>query len=182
MNTLTIKDKQFAISIPEQTILKEITRVANQINHDLVGRNPLFLSILNGSFMFTSDLMKQINIPCELSFIQLASYQGVNSTGTIKEIIGLNERIAGRTVVVVEDIVDTGMTMQRLLETLKSHNPKEIRIASLLLKPNSLKVDLRIDYVAMNIPNDFIVGYGLDYDGQGRNYRDIYTVIDTPNK
>jgi hypoxanthine phosphoribosyltransferase len=181
VNIFTIKDKQFAVSIPEQAILKEITRVANEINHDLADKNPLFLSILNGSFMFTSDLMKQINIPCELSFIKLASYQGVNSMGAIKEVIGLDENIAGRTVIVVEDVVDTGMTMQRLLETLKIHNPKEIRIASLLLKPNNLSVDLRIDYVAMNIPNDFIVGYGLDYDGQGRNYRDIYAVIDNPN-
>ncbi|KAA6334605.1 Hypoxanthine phosphoribosyltransferase [termite gut metagenome] len=177
MNILTIKDKQFAVSIPEQAILKEITRLASEINRDLAGENPLFLSILNGSFMFTSDLMKQINIPCELSFIKLASYQGVNSTGAIKEVIGLNENIAGRTVVILEDIVDTGTTLQHLLETLETHNPKEIRIASLLLKPDSLSVDLKINYVAMNIPNDFIVGYGLDYDGQGRNYRDIYTII-----
>jgi hypoxanthine phosphoribosyltransferase len=182
VNIITIKDKQFAISIREQVILKEITRVASEINRDLAGKNPLFLSILNGSFMFTSDLMKQINIPCELSFIKLASYQGVDSTGTIKEVIGLKENIAGRTVVIVEDIVDTGITMQHLLDTLETHTPKEIRIASMLVKPKSLSIDLRIDYIAMNIPNDFIVGYGLDYDGQGRNYRDIYTVISNPNK
>jgi hypoxanthine phosphoribosyltransferase len=178
VNILTIKNKQFALSIPEGAILKEITRIANDINRDLADKNPLFLSVLNGSFMFTSDLMKQINIPCELSFIKLASYRGVNSTGAVKKVIGLNEDIAGRSVVVVEDIVDTGITMQHLLETLETHNPKEIRIASLLLKPDKLKVDLKIDYIAMNIPNDFIVGYGLDYEGQGRNYRDIYTVIE----
>ncbi len=162
----------------EQDILKEVTRVANEINRDLAGKNPLFLSVLNGSFMFTSDLMKRITIPCEISFVKLASYQGVSSTGVIKEVIGINEDISGRTIVIVEDIVDTGLTMQRLLETLGTRGPKEIHIASLLVKPDKLKVDLNIEYVAMNIPNDFIVGYGLDYDGFGRNYPDIYTVVD----
>lgn len=178
MNTIQIKDKQFTVSIKEQDILKEVVRVANEINRDLAGKNPLFLSVLNGSFMFTSDLMKHITIPCEISFVKLASYQGVASTGVIKEVIGLNEDITGRTIVIVEDIVDTGFTMQRLLETLGTRSPESIHIASLLVKPEKLKVDLDIEYVAMNIPNDFIVGYGLDYDGFGRNYPDIYTVID----
>ena len=128
--------------------------------------------------MFTADLLKHITIPCEISFVKLASYQGVTSTGVIKEVIGLNEDIAGRTVVIVEDIVDTGLTMQRLLEALGTRNPESIHIASLLVKPEKLKVDLNIEYVAMEIPNDFIVGYGLDYDGFGRNYPDIYTVVD----
>ena len=157
---------------------KEVIRVANEINRDLAGKNPLFLSVLNGSFMFTADLLKHITIPCEISFVKLASYQGVTSTGVIKEVIGLNEDIAGRTVVIVEDIVDTGLTMQRLLDTLGTRNPEAIHIASLLVKPEKLKVDLNIEYVAMEIPNDFIVGYGLDYDGFGRNYPDIYTVVD----
>ena len=117
-------------------------------------------------------------IPCEISFVKLASYHGVSSTGVIKEVIGINEDISGRTVVIVEDIVDTGLTMQRLLETLGTRGPKEIHIASLLVKPEKLKVDLNIEYVAMEIPNDFIVGYGLDYDGFGRNYPDIYTVVE----
>ena len=136
------------------------------------------LSVLNGSFMFTADLLKHITIPCEISFVKLASYQGVTSSGVIKEVIGLNEDIAGRTVVIVEDIVDTGLTMQRLLDTLGTRNPEAIHIASLLVKPEKLKVNLNIEYVAMEIPNDFIVGYGLDYDGFGRNYPDIYTVVD----
>ncbi len=178
MDTIQIKDKQFTVSIKEQEIQKEVIRVANEINRDLAGQNPIFLSVLNGSFMFTADLMKHITIPCEISFIKLASYQGVASTGTIKEVMGLNEDITGRTIVIVEDIVDTGLTMQRLLETLGTRSPKEIHIASLLVKPEKLKVELDIKYVAMNIPNDFIVGYGLDYDGYGRNYPDIYTVID----
>lgn len=178
MSTIQIKDKLFAVSIRKEDIQKEVIRVANEINRDLVGKNPLFLSVLNGSFMFTADLMKHITIPCEISFVKLASYQGISSTGTIKEVIGINEDIAGRTVVIVEDIVDTGLTMQRLLETLGTRGPEDIHIASLLVKPDKLKVALNIEYVAMEIPNDFIVGYGLDYDGYGRNYPDIYTVID----
>ena len=177
MESIQIKDKKFAISITEEQILKEVDRVAEEINRDLKDKNPLFLSVLNGSFMFTADLMKRITIPCEISFVKLASYQGISSTGKITEVIGVNEDISGRCVVIVEDIVDTGLTMQRLLETLGTRNPKEIHIASLLVKPEKLQVPLNIKYVAMNIPNDFIVGYGLDYDGLGRNYKDIYTVI-----
>ena len=178
MDTIQIKDKQFTVSIKEQDIQKEVIRVANEINRDLAGKNPLFLSVLNGSFMFKSDLLKHITNTCEISFVKLASYQGVTSTGVILEVIGLIEDIAGRTVVIVEDIVDTGLTMQRLLDTLGTRNPQEIHIASLLVKPEKLKVDLNIEYVAMEIPNVFIVGYGLDYVGFGRNYPDIYTVVD----
>lgn len=178
MDTIQIKDKLFTVSIKEQDIQKEVMRVASEINRDLAGKEPLFLSVLNGSFMFTSDLMKYITIPCEVSFVKLASYQGISSTGSIKEVIGINEDITGRTIVIVEDIVDTGLTMQRLLETLGTRAPKEIHIASLLVKPDKMKVKLNIAYVAMEIPNDFIVGYGLDYDGFGRNYPDIYTVVD----
>ncbi|MGL5261042.1 MAG: hypoxanthine phosphoribosyltransferase, partial [Bacteroides sp.] len=140
--------------------------------------NPLFISVLNGSFMFTADLMKHITIPCQVSFVKLASYEGVASTGQVKEVIGLNEDITNRTIVIVEDIVDTGLTMQRLLDTLGTRNPKDIYIASLLVKPEKLKVDLNINYVAFNIPNDFILGYGLDYDGYARNLRHIYTVVE----
>jgi hypoxanthine phosphoribosyltransferase len=178
MKTVNVKDKTFSISIPRETIQKEVSRVAEEINRDLAGKNPLFLSVLNGAFMFTSDLMKQITIPCEISFIKLASYQGVASSGVIKEVIGINEDITNRTVVIVEDIVDTGFTMQRLLDTLGTRHPKEIKIASFLVKPEKLVVDLNIDYVALNIPNDFIVGYGLDYNGHGRNYPDIYTIVE----
>ena len=164
--------------VTEEKIAKEVERVANEINTELAGKDPLFISVLNGAFMFTSDLMKHITIPCQISFVKLASYQGVASTGKVKEVIGLNEDIAGRTIVIVEDIVDTGLTMQRLLETLGTRNPKEIYIASLLVKPEKLKVDLDINFIAFNIPNDFILGYGLDYDGYARNLRQIYTVVE----
>ena len=146
MESIQIKDKKFAISITEEQILKEVDRVAEEINRDLKDKNPLFLSVLNGSFMFTADLMKRITIPCEISFVKLASYQGISSTGKITEVIGVNEDISGRCVVIVEDIVDTGLTMQRLLETLGTRNPKEIHIASLLVKPEKLQVPLNIKY------------------------------------
>ena len=155
-----------------------MARVGEEINRDLADANPLFVSVLNGSFMFTADLMKHVSVPCEISFVKLASYAGTSSTGKVKELVGLSDDITGRTIVIVEDIIDTGLTMERLIETLKARNPKEIRIATLLVKPDKLKVDLDINYIAMSIPNDFIVGYGLDYDGLGRNYRDIYTVIE----
>lgn len=177
MNSIRIKDKEFTPFIPESEIQKEVARVANEINRDLAGQTPLLVSVLNGAFMFTADLMRNLTIENEVTFVKLASYEGTESTGSVKELVGLNESIEGRTIVIVEDIVDTGFTMKHLLETLKAMNPKEIRIASLLFKPEKLQVDLNIDYVAMRIPNDFIVGYGLDYDGQGRNYRDIYTVV-----
>lgn len=178
MDTIQIKDKRFTPFIPEERILKEVARVASEINRDLEGANPLFLSVLNGAFMFAADLMRNLTIPSEISFVKLASYVGTSSTGKVKELVGLNDNIEGRTVVIVEDIVDTGGTMKHLLETLQAGKPKEIRIATLLLKPDKLEVELDIHYVAMRIPNDFIVGYGLDYDGLGRNYRDIYTVME----
>lgn len=178
MDTIKIKDKNFAVSIPEEKILKEVERLAAQISHDLEGKNPLFLGILNGSFMFAADLFRRITIPAEISFVKLASYEGTASTGVIKEVIGLSESISGRTIVVVEDIVDTGCTMQKLLENLGTRSPESIHVCTLLLKPEKLKVDLDVEYVALEIPNDFIVGYGLDYDGYGRNLKDIYTVVE----
>lgn len=178
MSVIQIKDKRFKTFIPEEQIMKEVARVADEINRDLSGTNPLFISVLDGSFMFTADLMKHLTMPCEVSFVKLASYEGTSSTGKVKELVGLGDDITGRTVVIVEDIVDTGLTMKQLVETLRARGPKDIKIATLLVKPDKLKVELDINYVAMNIPNDFIVGYGLDYDGLGRNYRDIYTVIE----
>lgn len=178
MNIVKIKDKTFKISIPEAEILKHVKEVADRINHDMAGKNPLFLAVLNGSFMFAADLMKMITIPCEISFVKLASYQGVISTGNVKEVIGINEDLSGRTIIIIEDIVDTGLTMKRMIESIGTRNPESVHICTLLLKPEKLQEKLDVEYVAMKIPNDFIVGYGLDYDQQGRNLRDIYTVVD----
>ena len=177
MSRVTILDKTFETSIPEAEILERVKRVAEQINKDMAGKNPLFLVVLNGSFIFAADLMRFINIPSEISFVKLASYEGTTSTGEIKEVIGLNEDISGRDVIIVEDIVDTGSTMKRMLETLGTRNPRSLHICTLLLKPGKLAVPLNVEYVAMEIPNDFIVGYGLDYDQQGRSLRDIYTLV-----
>ena len=178
MSIVKIKDKRFRPFIPESEIMQRVKAVAEQINRDMEGKNPLFLAVLNGSFVFAADLMRHITIPREISFVKLASYQGTASTGEVKEIFGINENLSGRTVVVVEDIVDTGYTMKRMLETLGTRSPASLHICTLLLKPDKLKVSLDIKYVAMKIPNDFIVGYGLDYDKQGRNLRDIYTLVE----
>jgi len=178
MSIVTIKDKTFKTFIPEAEIKQRVKAVAEKINRDMADKNPLLLAVLNGSFMFAADLMRDITIPCEISFVKLASYQGTTSTGEIKEVIGLNEDIAGRTVIFVEDIVDTGVTMKRMIETLGTRNPESIHICTLLLKPDKLRVPLDIAYTAIEIPNDFILGYGLDYDQQGRNLRDIYTLVE----
>ena len=177
METIQVKDRKFTISITEEEILKQVDRVAAEINRDFAGKNPLFLSVLNGAFMFTSDLMKRITIPCEVQFVKLSSYDGMDTTGKVKKMIGLNDDIKGRSVVIVEDIVDTGITMKNLLDDLKTQEPAEVDVCALLVKPEKLKVELELKYVAMQIPNGFILGYGLDYDGYGRNYPNIYTVV-----
>ena len=176
MATVDIKDKTFETSIPEEEIMRRVKAVADKMSNDLKGKNPLLLGVLNGSFIFAADLMRVLDIECEISFVKMSSYEGTQSTGNVKKLVGLNEDIEGRTIVIVEDIVDTGLTMERMIEYLKGFNPAEIHICTLLLKPENLKRKLDIEYVAMEIPNDFIVGYGLDYDGLGRNLRDIYVV------
>lgn len=181
MDIVTVKDKQFSLSISAQRLQERVAEVAAQISSDLAGKNPLFLAVLNGSFMYAADLMRNITIPCEVAFVRFSSYEGMESTGKVKEVMGLTENIAGRTVVVVEDIIDSGLTMQQLLSNLRKKNPAEIRVASLLVKPENVEVDLDIAYTCFEIPNDFIVGYGLDYDGYGRNLPAIYTVMDKNN-
>lgn len=177
MDVIQIKDKQFRLSIPSEKILEAVEKVGYQMNKDLADKNPLFICVLNGAFMFASDLMKIVNVPCEITFVKLSSYEGLYTTGAVKEVIGLNESVVGRTVVVVEDIVDTGITMEKILNSLEAKGAKEIYVATFLQKPEALQKDIKLDYIAMKIPNDFIVGYGLDYDGYGRNLKNIYTVI-----
>ena len=178
MSIIKIKDKTFKTSIPEAEILERVKAVADRINVDMAGKNPLLLGMLNGSFVFAADLMRMITVPCEVSFVKMSSYQGTSSTGKVKELIGLNEDIKGRTIIIVEDIVESGLTMQKIIETLKARGPEAVYVCTMLFKPDCLKVPLDIKYAAIEIPNDFIVGYGLDYDQQGRNLRDIYTLVE----
>lgn len=178
MSIVKIKDKTFETFIPESEIQQRVKAVAEKLNRDMADKNPLFLAVLNGSFVFAADLMRYITIPSEISFVKLASYQGTASTGEVKEIFGVTEELHGRHVVIVEDIVDTGLTMKRMLESLGTREPASLHICSLLVKPDKLQVPLNIEYAAMEIPNDFIVGYGLDYDQQGRNLRDIYKITE----
>ena len=178
METLQIKDKKFAVSIPEAEILRQVRRVAGEINRDLAGREPLFLAILNGSFIFAADLMREIRLNAQITFVRLASYAGTASTGEVSELVGLNADIEGRDIIIVEDIIDSGLTMRHVLDMLAERHPRSVEICALLVKPDNLKVDIDIRYNCFEIPNDFILGYGLDYDGYGRNTRDIYTVTD----
>jgi hypoxanthine phosphoribosyltransferase len=176
MSRLKLKDKTFRISIPAKDIDKSVAAVADQINNDLRDKHPLFLCVLNGSFMFAADLMKKLSIQCEISFIKVSSYQGTSTTGSVKQLIGLGDDLKGRHVVIVEDIVDTGITIANVVEQLKKMEPAGIRVATLLYKPEAYTKDIKIDYVAITVPNDFLVGYGLDYDGLGRNLPDIYVL------
>lgn len=157
--------------------MQQVRRVAGEINKDYEGQQPLFLVVLNGAFVFAADLMREISVPAEVSFVKLASYEGTSSTGTVREVIGLNTDITGRPIIIVEDIVESGITMAHMIETLKKQNPKSIDICTLLVKPEKLEVKLDIRYTAMEIPNDFILGYGLDYNGLGRGLKDIYTIV-----
>jgi hypoxanthine phosphoribosyltransferase len=178
MKEIQLKDKRFRIDISGDDILTQVRRVATEINTDLKGKNPLFLVVLNGAFMFASDLMKHIEIDCEISFVKLSSYQGTSSTEKVKELIGLNEDLKDRYIVVVEDIVDTGITMEGIINDLHKKEAADVRIATLLFKPEAFQKSYKVNYIGIEIPNDFIVGYGLDYDGLGRNYQDIYKIIE----
>lgn len=176
MQTIQVLDKTFSESIPEADIMREVKRVAAEISRDYAGKQPVFLAVLNGSFIFAADLLREVDLPCEISFVKLASYEGTSTTGKVREVIGLNIDITNRPVIIIEDIIDTGLTMAHMIETLKNQKPASIDICSLLVKPGKLQVALDVRYCCMEIPNDFIVGYGLDYDGFGRNTKSIYTV------
>lgn len=176
MGNVVLHGHKFKIKISASEIQKAIGDVARQINSDLKDKKPLFLAVLNGSFMFAADLMKKVHIDCEISFIKLASYDGTASTGKVTQLIGINEQINGRTVVIIEDIVDTGNTIENITVQLKEHGAAEIKIATLLFKPEAYTKSLPIEYTAIVVPNDFLVGYGLDYNGLGRNLADIYVL------
>ena len=178
-NIIQVHDKYFKPFIDEEAILKEVSRIAMEMNHDLAKKDPIFLGILNGAFMFASDLYKQLNFPCQISFLKLASYSGTKSTGSVKQLIGINRELRDRVVVVLEDIVDTGVTLETIIRQLSGFEPAEIRVATLLHKPEACVKEVKLDYVGMEIPNNFILGYGLDYNGYGRNIKEIYQLVDS---
>ena len=178
MKKIKLIDKEFQLYIPYEKIRSVIERMALEMNRDLQGTNPLFVCVLNGAFMFAADLFKRIEISgAEITFVKMASYHGTRSSGTIRQLIGLSEAIEGRTVVVLEDIVDSGSTIEEILAQLAILKPMEVKIATLLSKPEAMVKQVNLDYVGLEIPNDFIVGYGLDYDGHGRNLTDIYSIV-----
>lgn len=177
MKSVQLLDKTFGISYPESQIQEAIDQIAIRMKDELEDTNPIFLVVLNGAYMFASDLMKRLEFSAQLQFIKLASYEGTHRNEEIKELIGLTCNIKGRTVCVVEDIVDSGATMKKLINTLKRQGAETIKVCTLLDKAEARKYPVKIDYAALTIPNEFIVGYGLDYNEYGRNLKDIYTLI-----
>jgi hypoxanthine phosphoribosyltransferase len=177
MNEIRILDKHFREFIPEAAIKSRIEELACQINNDLTGRDVVFVGILNGAFIFAADLFRQIEFPARISFLKYASYQGTSSSGTIKELIGWNDDVSNKTIVIIEDIVDTGNTLERIVGELLIRKASEIRITALFLKRSAYLKSINIDYVGFEIPDDFVVGFGLDYDGYGRNLPSVYTLV-----
>jgi len=178
MDIIQVKDKKFSPFIKSDQIELAVQNIADQMNIDLKGKNPLFIVVLNGAFMFASDLFKKITIECELSFVKMSSYVGTQTTSAVRELIGLDRVLKGRTVVVVEDIIDTGITMAHTVPLLHQLEAEDVKIATLLFKPAAFQKDFKIDYIGIKIPNDFIIGYGLDYDGQARNLPEIYKIVE----
>ena len=177
MPTIRVHDKLFGIYLSEADIQKRVKAIAEEISRDYHDKRPLFIGILNGSFMFAADLFKFLTIDTEISFIKLASYKGMKSTGNVVTSIGLDVELFGKDVIIIEDIVDTGKTLYNFLPKLKDHHPASLKIVALLHKPDATKFPLTLDYVGFSIPDKFVVGYGLDYDGMGRNLREIYQVV-----
>lgn len=179
MARIKLLDKEFETYIENDVVKKAIERVAHEISNDLKNEDVLFICILNGSFWFTAELFKDVDlVEPEVTFLKLSSYDGIDTTGQVKKLIGLNEPVKGRTLVVLEDIVDTGTTIIEVMNILKEHNPKSVKIATLLLKPEKFNNKMPLDYVGLEIGNEFIVGWGLDYNQKGRNLRDIYKVVE----
>jgi hypoxanthine phosphoribosyltransferase len=176
MSIIQVHDKKFRPFIPFEKIEEQVKRMAWEINKDLEGQTPLFLAVLNGSFMFAADLLKNITLDSEISFVKLASYSGTKSTESVRQLLGFDEDIYGRTVVVIEDIIDSGLTMERVLEQLQDMGAHEIKVATLLFKPKAFKRNYDVHYKGFDIGNEFIIGYGLDYNRQGRNLKDIYII------
>jgi hypoxanthine phosphoribosyltransferase len=177
MPAIKLHNKTFDTYISEDEIQEKVKQIASELNRDYKDKKPLFIPILNGSFMFAADLFKYLTIDAEVSFIKLASYKGMKSSGNVITAIGLDMDLFDREVIIVEDIVDTGKTLHEFLPKLDHQQPKSMKIAALLHKPEALQYPLKIDYLGFSIPNKFVVGYGLDFDGLGRNYKDIYQLV-----
>ena len=177
MAVIKVHDKSFDTYLSEDTILNRIKEMAAVINKDYSGKRPFFIAILNGSFMFASDLFKQLNIDAEICFIKLASYKGLKSSGNVVTSIGLDDDLYGKDVVIIEDIVDTGKTLHNFLPRLLHQQPRSLKIATLLHKSAATQYHLTLDYIGFDIPDKFVVGYGLDYDGLGRNFKEIYQLV-----
>ncbi len=177
MALVKVHDKSFETYLSENTILQRVKELAESISKDYAGKRPLFIVILNGSFMFAADIFKQLTLEAELCFIKLASYKGMKSSGKVVTSIGLEEDLFGKDVIILEDIVDTGKTLHNFLPKLIHQQPKSLKIATLLHKPEATEHPLTLDYVGFQIPNKFVVGYGLDYDGLGRNLKEIYQLV-----
>jgi hypoxanthine phosphoribosyltransferase len=182
MSSIVIADKEFDLYLPSEKIQQQIEIIANRMNNELKSRNVIFIGVLNGAFMFAADLLKKIYLNVQISFMKVSSYRGTASGMNIKRMIGLNEELKGKTVVILEDIIDTGKTIEDILFQLKGFRPSEIMIASLLLKTTAYKGNIKIDYVGFEIPDRFVVGYGLDYCGFGRNLRNIYMLNEGEEK
>ncbi len=178
MKNVRLHDKEFEPFISEAEVEAAIERLAGELRTKYDGKRPLFLGVLNGSFIFAAELLKRLDIECEISFVKVASYHGTRSTGTISQLIGLNEKVEGRHVVVLEDIVDTGHTIRHIMDILAERHPASVSIATLLFKPDAYKQDVPIEHVAIRIPNAFVVGSGLDHDGLGRNLRGILKIVE----
>jgi hypoxanthine phosphoribosyltransferase len=174
---IKVLELNFESSISAEQIQNRVNEIAEKMNRDFANKNPIFLGILNGAFMFASDLFKQITIPCQITFLKLASYEGTATTGTVKQLIGINQDLKDRTVVILEDIVDTGITLETIVRQLSGYEPKEILVATMLHKPEALQREVELDYVGFEIPNEFVLGYGLDYNGYARNLPEIYTLV-----
>jgi hypoxanthine phosphoribosyltransferase len=178
MDSIQIKDKSFTRFISSAEIQSIVGEIADKIAADLAGKNPLFIVVLNGAYIFAADLLRRFDFDCEVTFVRLSSYKGMETTSKVREVIGLYENLAGREVVIIEDIIDTGISMGFFLDRIRETSVKSVRLATLLFKPDAFRKDYHIDYIGIKIPNEFILGYGLDYDGLGRNYPDIYKIAE----
>lgn len=178
MVKIALLDKEFELFIPAEKIQTEVQSIADRIDAELKNEDVIFIGVLNGAFMFASDLLRKISFDAQVSFVKLTSYQGIASTGNVRRLIGINEVLKDKTIVIIEDIIDTGNTIESIINQIKGFRPKQIYVTTLLLKPEFYNKDIKLDYVGFKIPKDFVVGYGLDYQGYGRNLRSLYKLAE----